>query len=255
MCEICGGSGLSLSRRAVLAAFAPALAACVTNPTTGRSQLILVDDAQLQQASLQAWSQERQRNPIWNNPQQQARLTRVGQTIARVANVPNAQWEFALFDRPDKNAYVLPGGKVGFYCGLMEICDRDDHVATVLGHEVGHVVARHAAERMSQQIAEQGALSVAGAVTSSQIAQAALGLGVQIGIALPFSRAQESEADRVGVGLMHASGYDVRQSLVFWTRMAEGGGRPPEMLSTHPSPQTRMADLRAYINAQGWGPV
>ncbi|MGE3141927.1 MAG: M48 family metallopeptidase [Hyphomonadaceae bacterium] len=262
-CALCSQAGLS--RRRMLAGLAGAGAAaglgalaagCATNPVTGRNQLILVDDGQLQQMSVQAWAQERQRNRVWDNAAQQARLQRVGLNIARFAQIPNAQWEFVIFDSPEKNAYVLPGGKVGFYRGLIEICDRDDHIATVLGHEVGHVVARHAAERYSRAMAEQGVMSVAGAAVNSTIAQQALGLGLQLGVALPFSRAQESEADIVGIDLMHAAGYDVRQSIVFWQRMEQAGGqRPPAFLSTHPEPAGRIAGIRAHINARGWGPV
>ncbi len=256
MCLACAETP-KLDRRAFLAA-APAalLAACATNPTTGRSQLILVDDAQMQQLALQSWAQERQTNRIWNNAAQQQRLVRVGQRIAQVSGLQGQQWEFALFDREEKNAFVLPGGKVGFYRGLMEICDRDDHIACVLGHEVGHVAGRHAAERYSQGLAEQGALTAVNAAVSNQILQQALGLGVQLGVALPFSRAQESEADRIGIDYMHAANYDVRQSIVFWQRMAsEGGNRPPQILSTHPDPANRIADIRAHINERGWGPV
>lgn len=256
MCEVCENHPL-MSRRALLAAvpFA-AVAACATNPTTGRSQLILVDDSQMQQLALQAWQQERSQNRVWNNPAQQARLTRVGQRIAGVSGLTGQQWEFVLFDKPEKNAFVLPGGKVGFYRGLMEICDRDDHIATVLGHEVGHVSGRHAAERYSQGVAQQAGMQVAGAAVNNQMVMAALGLGLQVGVQLPFSRSQESEADRIGINYMHTAGYDVRQSITFWERMSAGGGsRPPALLSTHPDPAARIADIRAYINARGWGPV
>ncbi len=261
MCEICARRPAldfsALKRREVLMGLAAApLAACATNPVTGRNQLILVDDAQLQQLSVQAWAQERQRNRIWNNQAAQQRLNRVGRRVSSVARVPGARWEFALFDSPEKNAYVLPGGQVGFYRGLMEICERDDHIATVMAHEVGHVVGRHAAERYSRGIAEQGALQVAGAATNSQIAQAALGLGLQVGVSLPFSRSQEAEADIVGIDLMHAAGYDVRESIVFWRRMSAGGGsRPPALLSTHPDPAARIQGIREHINRRGWGPV
>lgn len=256
MCDVCSTRPMFERRSLLLALAAAPLAACATNPVTGRSQLILVDDAQLQQSALQAWAQERQRNRVWNNPAQQQRLTRVGQRIAAVARVPNAQWEFVVFDSDQKNAYVLPGGKVGFYRGLMQLAENDDQLATVLAHEVGHVVGRHAAERYSRAIAEQGAMSVAGAVTNSQIAQAALGLGMQVGVQLPFSRAQESEADIVGIDLMHAAGFDVRQSIRFWQLMqSSGGSRPAEMLSTHPDPANRIQAIRAHINARGWGPA
>ncbi|MGE0829410.1 MAG: M48 family metallopeptidase [Hyphomonadaceae bacterium] len=260
MCQICYGAqerGPRMERRAFIAgAAALGLSACATNPDTGRSQLILVDDAQLSQLALQSWTQLRQQTPVWNNAAQQARLERVGRRIAAAANRQSLQWEFVIFDRPEKNAFVLPGGKVGFYRGIMELAQNDDQLATVLGHEVAHVVGRHAAERYSRAIAQDSALRVAGAVSDSQILAAALGLGAQVGLSLPFSREQEAEADRFGVNYMQAAGYRPREAITFWQLMQAGGGaRPPEFLSTHPDPANRITALRDYINARGWGPV
>lgn len=232
-------------------------AACTTpNPETGRDQFIIVDEAQLQQASMQAWAQMRQQVPAWNNPAAQRRLETVGRRIVNAAGRGNQNWEFVLFNSDQKNAFVLPGGQVGFYRGLYEISERDDWIATVLGHEVGHVTGRHAAERYSREVATQTALQVAGTQINSQLAMAALGLGAQVGISLPFSREQEAEADILGLRYMRAAGYDVREAIPFWQRMQAGGGaRPPEFLSTHPDPEGRVARIRNYINQQGWGPV
>jgi len=257
MCQVCASNPLRFSRRALLAAApAVALAACATNPYTGRNQLVgLADSAQIQQMGLQAWAQERQSKPIWNNAAQQQRLQRIGQRVAAQAQVPNAQWEFVAFDSPDLNAYVLPGGKVGFYRGIMELAQNDDQIATVMSHEVGHLIGRHVEERYSQAVAQQGAVAVTGAATNSQLAQV-LGLGLQVGVGLPHSRSQEAEADRIGIDLMHAAGYDVRQAIPFWQAMsARGGSRPPPFLSTHPDPAARIADIRNHINQRGWGPV
>jgi predicted Zn-dependent protease len=229
---------------------------CATNAETGRSQLILVDEAQLQQASLSAWSQMRQQTRTWTNATAQRRLETVGRRIVTAAGRGNQNWEFVLFDSPQKNAFVLPGGQVGFYRGLYEISDRDDWMATVLGHEVGHVTGRHAAERYSREMATQTALQVAGTQVNSQLAMAALGLGAQVGLSLPFSREQESEADILGINYMQRAGYDPRQAIPFWQRMQEGGGsRSPEFLSTHPDPDNRIERIRNYVNQQGWGPV
>jgi predicted Zn-dependent protease len=230
---------------------------CATNPETGRSQFIgLASEQQLQQASLGAWQQMRQQTPAWNNPAAQRRLETVGRRIVTAANRTNQSWEFVLFDSPQKNAFVLPGGQVGFYRGLYEICDRDDHMATVLGHETGHVTGRHAQERYSREMATQTALQVAGSAVNNQMAMAALGLGAQVGLSLPFSRDQESEADILGINYMHTAGYDPRQAIPFWQRMqSSGGSRQPEFLSTHPDPANRIERIRAYINQQGWGPV
>jgi predicted Zn-dependent protease len=126
----------------------------------------------------------------------------------------------------------------------------------VLGHETGHVTGRHAAERYSREVATQTAVQVAGAATNSDLAAAALGLGAQVGISLPFSREQESEADILGIRYMHSAGYDPKEAIPFWQRMESGGGsRPPEFLSTHPNPDNRIQRIRNYINEQGWGPV
>lgn len=232
------------------------VAGCATNPETGRSQLILIDESQLQQASLQAWAQMRQQVPTWNNATAQRRLETVGRRIVQAAGRGNQNWEFVLFNSDQKNAFVLPGGQVGFYRGLYEISDKDDWMATVLGHEVGHVTGRHAAERYSREAATQTALQVAGSQINSQLAMAALGLGAQVGLSLPFSREQEAEADILGINYMQRAGYDPKESIPFWRRMQEGGGsRPPEFLSTHPDPDNRIERLRSYINQQGWGPV
>lgn len=245
-----------LLRGAAAGAAALTLGACATNPETGREQFIIIDEAQLQQAALQAWAQTVQQTPTWNNRAAQSRLERVGMRIAGAAGRGNQQWEFRLFDSPQKNAFVLPANKVGFYRGLYEICDVDDYMATVLGHETGHVTGRHAAERYSRAAATQLGLQIAGTQINSQLAMAALGLGAQVGVLLPFSREQESEADILGLNYMRRAGYDVRQAIPFWERMqASNSSRPPEFLSTHPDPDNRIQRIRNYINQQGWGPV
>jgi predicted Zn-dependent protease len=220
---------------------------------------MLISDAQLSQMSLSAWDDMRRQTPISRDPAANKRLQRVGEKIAIAANRQDDPWEFVVFNTPEKNAFVLPGGKVGFYKGLMDIAESDDHVATVLGHEIGHVTGRHAAERYSQSALASVGMAV-GQVIIDQTdvgykreLAAVLGLGIQFGYLLPFSRRHELEADRLGVDYMHRSGYDVRQAVDFWQRMAgDDRQRPPELLSTHPDPVTRINDLRAYINARGY---
>lgn len=265
MCAICDAKAAAKpapARRDVLrglaiGAAALALPGCTTvNPVTGRQQLILIDDSQLSQAALQAWGQTVQRTPTWNNRAAQARLERVGQRIVNAAGRGNQPWEFRLFDSAEKNAFVLPANKVGFYRGLYEICEVDDWMACVLGHETGHVTGRHAAERYSREMVTQTALQVAGTQINSNVAMAALGMGAQVGVSLPFSREQEAEADLIGIRYMHDAGYDVRQAIPFWQRMeTSGGSRPPEFLSTHPNPDNRVQRIRNFINQQGWGPA
>lgn len=242
----------AMLRTAAAGAALAALPACATNPVTGRNQLILIDDAQLQQASLQAWAQMRQQTPTWRNAAAQQRLEGVGRRIVNAAGVGSRPWEFVLFDSDQKNAFVLPGGQVGFYRGLYEIASRDDYIATVLGHETAHVTGRHAAERYSQAAAANVGLQAAGAAVDSQLLIQALGIGAQLG-SLGFSRSQESEADLLGLDYMHAAGYDPRQAIPFWEIMQQGGGsRPPELLSSHPDPDNRIARIRAHIQARGW---
>lgn len=242
-----------------LAAGTLLLAGCETNAVTGRSQFTAFapGDAQLAAMALDSWNEQKAKTPISRDPTANARLQRVGQRIAAVAGLTNVQWEFVVFDTQEKNAFVLPGGKVGFYKGLIDIAPKDDHIACVMGHEVGHVQAKHSAERYSQQVGASVAMQAAQVGLQGAQNQgawlAALGLGAQVGILLPYSRLQESEADRVGVDNMHRAGYDVREAVAFWEIMGRSGGsRPPTILSTHPSPEGRMADLRAYINARGY---
>lgn len=252
----------TLKRRDVLMGLASGtllLAGCETNAVTGRSQFVGLapGEQQLAALALDSWTKQKQSTPVSRDPALNAQLQRVGQRIAGVSGLTNVQWEFVVFDKDEKNAFVLPGGKVGFYKGLMRLAQNDAQIAAVMGHEVGHVQARHAAERYSQQVGSQ--LAMAGAqvaVAGSQNANAymaAIGLGAQVGILLPYSRLQETEADRVGVDNMHKAGYDVREAVTFWELMAaEGGSRGPTILSTHPSPSGRMQELRNYINARGY---
>lgn len=226
------------------------------------AELFAPSDADLVPMAAQAWEETKKQTPISKDAKANQRLQTVGRKIASVANVPNAQWEFVVFDSQEKNAFCLPGGKVGFYKGLMDFVDNDDQVAAVLGHEVGHVVLRHAAKRAGQETFTSLAIQGAGAVVGSQVkmssdalnmVMAAAGAGAQVGILLPFSRSNESEADRQGVEYMHQTGYDVKQSVRLWEKMgAASTNRPQEWMSTHPDPARRAKELREYIIAKGY---
>lgn len=217
-------------------------------------------DEQLMPLAAQAWEQTKAETPISNDAKANQRVKAVGARISQVAQISNAQWEFVVFDSKELNAFVLPGGKVGFYKGLVDFVDNDDQIAAVMGHEVGHVARRHAALRAGEQQAEAfgaGALQVAlgGTLSEDQmaIANQVFGMGASVFSALPFSRSHESEADRVGVDYMKLAGYDVKQSVRLWEKMgAASGSRPMEILSTHPNPETRIADLKAYITDKGY---
>jgi predicted Zn-dependent protease len=229
----------------------------------GAAEFFAPSDAELIPMAAQAWAQTKQETPISRDARANQRLQSVGTKIAGVANVQNAQWEFVVFDSQEKNAFVLPGGKVGFYKGLIDFCENDDQMAAVLGHEVGHVVARHAALRAGQQSATQLGLALGGAVIGGNMsegqkdaAMAIMGAGATVGILLPFSRNNELEADKLGVDYMHATKYDVKQSIRLWERMgAASTARPSEWMSTHPNPETRISELRSYINARGYAAV
>lgn len=223
-------------------------------------------DADLVPLAAQAWEQTKAETPISRDARANARLQSVGPKIARAANRPNDAWEFVVFDSQEKNAFVLPGGKVGFYKGLIDFTDNDDQIAAVLGHEVGHVTARHAALRQGQQSATALGLALGGAalgVAGSQLSNeqkdavmAIAGAGATVGIMLPFSRNNELDADKLGVDYMHTAGYDVRQSIRLWEKMgAASTQRPTEWMSTHPNPETRIQELRSYINSRGYASV
>ena len=263
---------IKMSRRAIISGLAAGTvvpltmsqSGCATNPVTGRSQLAFIGDDQLGQMAISAWNDVKSQTPISRDPRYTSRLESVGSKIAAAANRPNDQWEFVVFDTDDKNAFVMPGGKVGFYRGLMDLTENDSQMAAVLGHEVGHVTGRHAAERMSQGLLAQvamvgGQIAIAESdIRFKQEAAAVLGLGIQFGVLMPYSRLHELEADKLGVDYMHASGYDVRQSIRLWELMARadaGRSRPPEFLSTHPSPERRIEELRQYINMRGYALV
>lgn len=219
-------------------------------------------DDQLAPLAAQAWAETKSKTPISRDARANQRLQSVGAKISSVVQVPNAQWEFVVFDSAEKNAFVLPGGKVGFYKGLIDFCDNDDQIAAVMGHEAGHVVARHAALRAGQETATGLLIQGGGALLGStgRLSSGALnnvmavaGAGATVGIMLPFSRANELEADKLGVDYMHATGYDVRQSIRLWEKMgAAATQRPTEWMSTHPNPETRISELRSYITARNY---
>ena len=236
------------------------LAGCATNPETGRSQLLLIGDGELSQLSMQAWTDMKAKTPISRDAAAGARVVRVGTKIQQAAGRGGEAWEFVVFDTKDLNAFVLPGGRVGVYRGMLDFVENDDQLAAILGHETGHVTAHHAAERASQQQVAGlgmtlGEAAMSGRGGSSSIGQL-FGLGVQYGVLMPYGRLQESEADKLGVDYMYRAGYDVRQSIRLWEKMGQqGGSRPPEVLSTHPDPANRMEALRAYINLKGYAKV
>lgn len=231
------------------------LAGCYTVPETGRSAFILpLGDEIAQGASAFAGIKDKEK--ISTDVIAIERVQRVGQRIAEAvgSDLPGAKWEFVLFDAPDTvNAFALPGGKVGVYSGLLKLAETDAELATVMGHEIAHVTARHGSERMSKGVAA-ALLGVAlDASTQDQrnhdLILAAYGAGAG-GLMLKFSRDNESEADYIGIRYAAKAAYDPRAAIGFWQKMTkekEGGAGLPVFLSTHPSDAQRIASLQAQM--------
>jgi predicted Zn-dependent protease len=224
------------------------LAACQQAPITGRQQLIVVPESQDAQMGLQAYQQIKQETKVSRDPELNRRVRRVGQRIAEASPHPEWAWEFTVFDNDEPNAFALPGGKVGVYTGLFRVAENDDQLAAVMGHEVAHAIARHGAERMSHGILSQLGGVAIGAATGSQAYVDAYSQLATLGVVLPYSRTQESEADQIGLLYMVEAGYDPREAVKLWQNFeALGGPRPPEFLSTHPSEGTRIERLQELM--------
>ncbi|WP_136254042.1 M48 family metallopeptidase [Onishia niordana] len=231
-----------------------ALAACSSSPT-GRQQLTLVSDQQLNQMGEQTFEQYQQKLPTVGG----ATLNYV-QCVSRsiIAELPSTdlapQWQVKVFEDDSANAFALPGGYIGVNTGLLDIANTQDQLAAVIGHEIAHVLARHANERVSTQQATQLGLSVIQSAAGLQGAQGealmgALGAGAQFGIMLPFSRSHESEADTLGVRLMADAGFDPRASVTLWEKMSQAGGsQPPAWMSTHPTNSQRISGLQSSMS-------
>lgn len=235
-------------RKLLLACTAALLTACVTSPL-GRNQLQLFPAEQMDQMGIAAYQDMKKSTPVSSDSQKNRYVQCVTRAITDVMDTDANQWEVTVFDDESANAFALPGGKIGVHAGLLDVAKNQDQLATVIGHEIAHVLAEHANERVSTNfIASTGlqlAQVAAGQPTpAKQQLFSLLGLGAQVGVLLPFSRAQESEADLLGLDLMARAGFDPRASIPLWQNMSEaGGGKPPEFLSTHPSHNTRIGDL------------
>ncbi|MDO9477023.1 MAG: M48 family metallopeptidase [Pseudohongiella sp.] len=235
-------------RTAALAAVSVSLlvSACATSPT-GRNQILLVSDAQVAAMGEEAFNQLKQENSVSADQS----LTRYVNCVsaALLAGAGGGQhWEVVLFDDASVNAFALPGGKIGVFTGLLGVAENQHQLATVIGHEIAHVTARHSAARVSNQLATQMGVSVIAQTTGMD--PALISTGADLLLALPFSRADETEADRLGLDYMAQAGFDPRQSVALWQNMerASGGG-PPQFLSTHPAPQARIRDLERRMPA------
>ncbi|MFI5402497.1 MAG: M48 family metallopeptidase [Planctomycetota bacterium] len=233
------------------------LVTCKTNPTTGRSQLLLFSDKEMSQMGSQAYVEmtgPASGAKVVTDPKYAAPLQEVGKALAAVANRPDYQWEFKLIDDPQTvNAWCLPGGKIAFYTAIYPILVDTNGMAIVMGHEIMHAILEHGNERMSQSLTTQAVMTAAAVGFSNskngEYVVAALGAGATIGYLLPYSRKHESEADKQGLYLAAKAGYDPEAAIGIWERMAKmsEGKRPPEFLSTHPDPLARIENMKKWM--------
>jgi len=227
------------------------LVACSTSPT-GRSQLVFMPESQMVTMGVQSFHKLLEGTPRVRDAGINQYVQCIGDAITQLPMVQavSSDWEIVVFDDPSVNAFALPGGKIGVHKGLLTVAATAGQVAAVMGHEVGHVLAQHGNERVSQTFAANQGLSLLEEWLGStdyknqDAIMSALGVGAQVGVLLPFGRTQESEADTIGKALMARAGFDPRESITLWQNMARvDSGGTPEFLSTHPSHDTRIKRL------------
>lgn len=242
------------------------LAACATNPFTGAKTMALVSDSSLFPSSFQQYESFVKEHKVVTGTKDAQRIENVGAKIKVAAEkwlsangykgyLDGYRWEYKLIDSKEANAWCMPGGKIVFYTGILPICQTDTGIAVVMGHEVAHALANHGQQRMSAGMLQELGAEALNAATSQktaetqQLFQMAYGGGSQVLGMLPFSRKHESEADKIGLTLMAIAGYDPSEAVAFWSRMAGGAteGEQSDFLSTHPSNQTRIAELKRLI--------
>jgi metalloendopeptidase OMA1, mitochondrial len=231
-------------------------AACETVPVTGRSQLVLIPEGTEMAMGLDSYQQVLHSSKVSSDPRLNEQVTRVGRRIAAATGRNDYQWEFKVIEDKQVNAFCMPGGKVAVYTGILPVTRDDAGLAAVLGHEVSHAIARHGGERLSQSLIVQGGLAATQAALAQrdpvvvQSVTALLGAGASVGLLLPWSRAQESEADHLGLIYMAQAGYDPHAARDLWVRMSDASrssAKPPEFLSTHPSDATRIAQIEGWL--------
>lgn len=242
------------------------IVACSTVPITGRRQLSLVSESEIMTMSFTQYDDFLKENKLSTNKEQTAMVQRSGKNISNAvvnyfnekgwaSQLENFRWEFNLVDDKTVNAWCMPGGKVVFYSGIIPLCENETGIAVVMGHEIAHAVAKHGSERMSQQLGLQyGAVALSALLSekpqeTQNLFMSAFGVTSNVALILPFSRAHEYEADRLGLIFMAMAGYDPSVAVGFWTRMSalSGGGSTPEFLSTHPSDEARIRNLKKVL--------
>lgn len=224
------------------------LNSCATSPL-GRNQIALLPDDQMSQMGIQAFNETKQKTPIETSPQINNYVKCIANAITREIG---GQWEVVVFKDKSANAFALPGSKIGVHTGILEVAKTQSQLAAVIGHEIAHVLSKHGNERVSQEMVVKEGLNITqgllGANGVNPNVSALLGLGAEVGILLPYSRTQESEADLYGLDLMAKAGFDPRESVQLWENMSKAGGDGSlPFLSTHPSHSTRIKDLQNRI--------
>ena len=244
-------------KKLVLAVLASAvLVGCKTSPT-GRTQIALYSDQQMSQMGTASFAQMKKNQPVNKDPKVNSYVNCITDKVVAVlpTDYASQNWEVVVFEDESANAFALPGGYIGVHTGLLKIATNQDQLATVLGHEVGHVIAEHSNERVSQSSILQTGMKVGSAALEmgnvqyrNEIMQG-LGLGAQYGVVLPFSRSHETEADVIGLDLMAQAGFNPKESVTLWQNMSQAGsGATPEFLSTHPAPTSRIANLQSQMD-------
>lgn len=231
------------------------LVGCTKTPVTNRTQFMMISPDQEMALGATEAKKVVEISKVSTDKKLQDRVKRIGERIAAVSGRSDFAWEFTVIDDATPNAFCLPGGKVFFYTGILKITENDDQIATVMGHEIAHALARHGAERMSMQSASNiGAQVLAAALNVpaqyQNLYAQAYGVTSQVGLILPYSRKFEHEADQIGVYLMYKAGYNPAQALKFWENMArlsKSSQKPPAFLSTHPADDERIREIREYI--------
>jgi len=238
---------------------------CTKVPITGRRQTNLLPETDLMAMALTSYNEVLSTSKVVTTGANAASVQRVGERIAQsvtkymnangyASRVANYKWQFTVIDDPTINAWCMPGGKVAVYTGILPVCQDENGIAVVMGHEISHAIARHGNERMSQGlILQMGGVALDVATMNKpeetrQLFQLAYGVGANVGVLLPYSRKHESEADQMGLIFMAMAGYNPNEAPKFWDRMSKlGGSKPPALLSTHPTDEKRIADLKKHM--------
>jgi predicted Zn-dependent protease len=240
-------------RKILTVFFVVIIVACVTTPISNKSAFIMIPIRQEIALGKQAYNQILKEEKDSSDQKTTNLVKQIGLRLAKVSAMPNLDWEFHLIKSEQQNAFALPGGKVAVYTGLLPIAMNEAGLATVMSHEIAHVIARHGAQRMSRQlILTAGLMATSISLNNSRqkkMIMSALGVGIVYGLTLPFSRSNEAEADQIGLRYMARAGYNPTEAVRFWERFSnvKGGKKVPEFLSTHPTDKTRITLINRYL--------